>query len=501
MTSQPQQATEPIPVKEDDEEEDSNMEQKEEKLDEVSKKLKLAPDATQDSKMDEDSDEDAEVNDPKPTAEIEEKVNQIIATSQSLEFRNLPQAIEQLLYLEKKQRQAEVEANTVYIAKQLLQLCYDSGDWDITVEQIAVLSRRRSQFHRVIIRIVQQSMQWVAEVADNAKKLKLIDTLINVTEGKIFFEVQRARLTRIFSKLKEDEGNVAEACDILQELQIETFGSMRKKEKCEFLLEQVRLNLCKKDFIRAGIVRNKIKERVIKSIPKLEIDYWNYSLIYFYHSDRNFLDLCKSYRRLKDLLENKLDQVSSLANAIFAIVLAKYSNESKDLWHRILKHDEKLLEELPVFQQLLTMLTTNELISFPLPDAMMNQLTTFEFTGVVDDNQDFESLFHDRIVQHNIRVIAKYYSRISSKRLSQFLSVSEQDTERYVSDMVTSAEIYARIDRLDGIIQFRKKETANSLLNNWRADTNKLLELVDLTCHQIHKEMMIHSKDKKKGRK
>ena len=95
--------------------------------------------------------------------------------------------------------------------------------------------------------------------------------------------------------------------------------------------------------------------------------------------------------------------------------------------------------------------------------------------------------------KQNIRVIAKYYSRISSKRLSQFLSVSEADTERYLSEMVTAAEIYARIDRLDGIVQFRKKETANSLLNDWRSDTIKLLDLVDLTCHQIHKEMMIHS--------
>ncbi len=37
---------------------------------------------------------------------------------------------------------------------------------------------------------------------------------------KIFVEVERARLTRVLSKLKEDKGLVTEAADILQELQV-----------------------------------------------------------------------------------------------------------------------------------------------------------------------------------------------------------------------------------------------------------------------------------------
>lgn len=36
----------------------------------------------------------------------------------------------------------------------------------------------------------------------------------------MFVEIERARLTRILAKIKEDEGNVAEAADILQEIQV-----------------------------------------------------------------------------------------------------------------------------------------------------------------------------------------------------------------------------------------------------------------------------------------
>jgi 26S proteasome regulatory subunit N5 len=33
------------------------------------------------------------------------------------------------------------------------------------------------------------------------------------------------------AKIKEDEGEVANAADIIQELQVETYGSMAKREK------------------------------------------------------------------------------------------------------------------------------------------------------------------------------------------------------------------------------------------------------------------------------
>ena len=52
-----------------------------------------------------------------------------------------------------------------------------------------------------------------------------------VTAGKIYVEVERARLTLKLSAMKEQDGDVNEAANILQELQVETFGSMEKKEK------------------------------------------------------------------------------------------------------------------------------------------------------------------------------------------------------------------------------------------------------------------------------
>ena len=43
--------------------------------------------------------------------------------------------------------------------------------------------------------------------------------------------------------------------------QVETYGSMERKEKVEFILEQMRLCLATKDYIRAQIISKKISIR------------------------------------------------------------------------------------------------------------------------------------------------------------------------------------------------------------------------------------------------
>lgn len=58
--------------------------------------------------------------------------------------------------------------------------------------------------------------------------------------------------------MKEAAGDIKEAADVLFELQIETFGSMDKTEKIDFLLEQMRLGLAVQDFIKTQIISRKI---------------------------------------------------------------------------------------------------------------------------------------------------------------------------------------------------------------------------------------------------
>lgn len=97
--------------------------------------------------------------------------------------------------------------------------------------------------------VVQQGMKYIDEVQDSDVRLQLINVLREITAGKIFLELESARLTKMLSRVKEAQGmctawlvipgDIKEAAAILHELQIETYGSMDQKEKADYLLDQV----------------------------------------------------------------------------------------------------------------------------------------------------------------------------------------------------------------------------------------------------------------------
>ena len=65
----------------------------------------------------------------------------------------------------------------------------------------------------------------------------------------------------MLAQIKESKGLIEEAADVLQEVKVETFGSMDKREKVEFILEQMRLCLAKKDYTRTQILSRKISPK------------------------------------------------------------------------------------------------------------------------------------------------------------------------------------------------------------------------------------------------
>ncbi|MED6197287.1 26S proteasome non-ATPase regulatory subunit 12 A [Stylosanthes scabra] len=68
------------------------------------------------------------------------------------------------------------------------------------------------------------------------------------------------------------------------------------------------------------------------------------------------------------------------------------------------------------------------------------------------------------------------------------MCLSVQEAEKHLSDMVVSKALVAKIDRPMGIVCFQTAKDSNDILNSWVANLEKLLDLVEKSCHQIHKE-------------
>lgn len=67
-----------------------------------------------------------------------------------------------------------------------------------------------------------------------------------------------------------------------------------------------------------------------------------------------------------------------------------------------------------------------------------------------------------------------------------------QDIEEFLSNLVVDKTIQAKIDRLEGIVNFTQQKDPNDILNDWSFNINTLMQLVNKTTHLITKEEMVH---------
>lgn len=458
---------------------------------------------------------------PKDEKTKEEKINEIIAdgaTSVKMEVDysaacdeklpmaqslakegKLDQAFEMLLALEKQTRSGADTHSTSRVLIAIVQISFEAGDWSGLNERIIDLVKKRAQLKQAVAKMVTECCTFLDRTPDKATMLKLIDTLRTVTAGKIYVENERARLTHRLAGIHEKDGKPGEAAKIMQELQVETYGSMERQEKVELILEQMRLCLLTQDYIRAQIISKKISTRFFENqkYHELKLKFYGYMIELGQH-EHDYLGICRDYRSVQATDSVKEDQAKLLAtvrNIVLYVVLAKHNNEQSDLLHRVA--EERLLEDLPKYQEVVSKFTTKELISQADFSAGYEAALRDgpEAPGVFSRDEAGEKRWTDlkaRVVEHNIRVMAQYYNKIRLSRMAQLLALTEDETEDCLSAMVVAGTVSAKTDRLEGIVDFTEQTDPLENLNQWSYNTNKLMDLVMKTTHLINKEEMVH---------
>jgi len=223
-------------------------------------------------------------------------------------------------------------------------------------------------------------------------------------------------------------------------------------------------------------------------------------MVKYHLSERNHLEIAKCYYQIYNTPFIKADQAEcckQLKLIVLYIVLAEHNNEQSDFINRL--YIDPNLNKIPEYKNLLTLFLTSEVMNWSRVEGNykdeLSQLPPFA------DKEEASRLWEDlvlRIIEHNIRVIAKYYIRIRTARLAQLLCLDILETEKHLSRLVVNGSVFAKMNRPQGIIAFKKAEQASDVLNSWSSDIENLLGLVENTCHLIHRENMVHKQGAKK---
>ncbi|MBA0600833.1 hypothetical protein Gorai_004029 [Gossypium raimondii] len=293
---------------------------------------------------------------------------------------------------------------------------------------------------------------------------------------------------------------------------------MAKTEKIAFILEQVRLCLDRQDYVRAQILSRKISPRVfdidsskekkkpkegdnvveeppadIPSLLELKRIYYELMIRYYFHNN-DYLEICRCYKAIYEIpsiRENPSQWIPVLRKICWYLILAPHDPMQSSLLNSML--EDKNLSEIPKFRLLLKQLVTMEVIQWTslwnsYKDEFENEKNMLG--GSLGDKAAED--LKQRIIEHNILVVSRYYSRITLKRLAELLCLTVEEAEKHLSEMVVSKALVAKIDWPMGIVCFQVAKDSNEILNSWAVNLEKLLDLVEKSCHQIHKETMVH---------
>lgn len=298
-------------------------------------------------------------------------------------------------------------------------------------------------------------------------------------------------------------------------------------------MEQVSLCIEKGDWTQAGILSRKISTRYFARKPKktpeqiekdakareaatkkaaaegqpapepeddvtdLKLRFYEQQIILAKHEDK-YLEVCKHYRQVLDTesVEQNPEQLHAvLQRVIYFVLLAPYDNEQSDLIHRI--QSDPRNDEIPQDAALLKQFTISELMRWPMVEAQFGEhLTSTDIFSKTENSSDpqahtrYQALRH-RVIEHNVRVVAKYYTRITFPRLTQLLDLSEEETEKYISDLVTKKTVYARIDRPARLVNFEVKRGPDEVLDEWSSSVKGLLGLLERVGHLMQREEMM----------
>jgi len=189
----------------------------------------------------------------------------------------------------------------------------------------------------------------------------------------------------------------------------ETFGAMAKSEKIAYILDQVRLCLERKDYVRAQILSRKVSPRAFTaaaaakkgeatgeigiegtaieapapgtpSLEQLKLQYYALMVRYYAH-EGNYLEICRAHRAVLDTPCVEADPAAwgdALRKAAWYVVLAPRDSDQRTLLAATAA--DRRLDDLPLYKELLSKLSGKEVLWWRTLSA--------EYAGEMDAQAD-----------------------------------------------------------------------------------------------------------------
>ena len=410
--------------------------------------------------------------------------------------------------------EGEFEKNKSICVK-IFSILQKRNDFQNFLKIFEYLTQRRNQSRESIIYMVKNCLN---EILPNLKNHKdstdLLQTIIKVTEGKIFVEYEYSQAIRKMTEIYLMNNKIVEAAKLIQDVQIEAFGSLENDYKVDYILFQMQVLLEKGDYVRTLIVSNKIKRNHLDDdgFELLKIRFFRLMIEYFMH-EKKYIDVSKSYKTLYDfvksindklidieknnkeikpkIIENYLkinkenDLKKLFENYVLFLSICPPELETKNMLNELIIKYKKELDKDENILYIVEKRLSDDIIL--IDNTLFNKYKDYE---IFKKNPDLIKLFRKHWIQHDLSLFEKFFAKIHIKRINDMTLVPVDEIEKEIADMVVNNYIYAKINRIEKIVNFRKKTDYHDVLDNFNYDMDNMLKKIEETCHLINKEYL-----------
>lgn len=205
----------------------------------------------------------------------------------------LQEELDAFLEQERMARQESRMEKSIELLDEITDLLWRAKDFRLLMKTTKTLTSKRGQPVKAISNMVRKCMGFISSIEDEPLRMEFVATMKEVCEKKIYLEVEYARCCMMIVRHKEKQGasreDILEAAKIMENVQVETYGSMDKAEKLEFILYQMKLNILLGDLTKLIIVSKKVNLKFFQddSFAKLEITFYLYKLQYHLNKDEH----------------------------------------------------------------------------------------------------------------------------------------------------------------------------------------------------------------------
>lgn len=420
----------------------------------------------------------------------------------------IEQEVEGLLELEKRARQDNDMDLSIKTCLTIVELLWDSKDIDRLTATVKSLTSKRGQLMKSIIEMVKLCMSFVPQVHPKERQIEFVESIKQICEKKIYLEVEYARCCMILVKHNEqNSSNLEEASKIMENVQVETYGSMSKKEKMEFILYQMKINLLLKDYTKLYIVSKKVNLKILEDAGfEYEKITFNLYSFFFFQQDGDYQNCTNCLKQVYNALKALKYQVDTaqfdpIVPLHFSDLLVKTKLSEAVLTFkclepfRLAKQEEtiQLVKELEVYvldnmvlDKLLKAFTTTELSSCNLKEYQTGSLLVFS-EGFMNSTKFLKEL-EIQVTKKNLYMVSRYFKQIRVDKLAILLENSAQFIEDQLCDLIVAGFVVGKIDRMEMIVRFDIAKNDREILDNWVDNINGVLDLVNFVCERIERE-------------